>query len=374
LDELKLLFSSINYCDSNNDGLKLIAIDGMNNNDDNRNVALNMGYFDIENNVPLDLTFHGNENRNKEIKMLRDKIINEPEFFKNSLLVLDRFYFSYDLIDFLIKKNIKFIIRVKKTGDNLNPNTKLKKNIKNYSVISSIRQNVHIVNGKCILNKTYRIKNRKTNKFENIDVKEQSDCILVTNLSKQFSDNEILEKYKSRWSVEIFFKRIKNGFKSQHLNEKSVNRYEKLYVCELILIYIAEIIKISYLKELKINTKVKTKRNKKNGKIVDCTVKINEENLMKGICNELLKYIISGKLTMEIINKFCKSYIKIIKNETDRHFERISKTPFTKWYLKGYSQMSQMTKIITAIINKTLNKLNKNLKLKAKKIIEIIKE
>lgn len=66
-----------------------------------------------------------------------------------------------------------------------------------------------------------------------------------------------------------------------------------------------------------------------------------------------------------------KTSIHIIKNETGRSFPRHSKTPFTKWYVKGYSVATQMKKIIDAIINKKINTLNKNLKVIANRIISI---
>lgn len=50
--------------------------------------------------------------------------------------------------------------------------------------------------------------------------------------------------------------------------------------------------------------------------------------------------------------------------------KRNSKTPFTKWYIKGYSNLTKYAKI-DAIINDTVNKLNKNLKSIAKNIISI---
>jgi uncharacterized protein YukE len=60
-----------------------------------------------------------------------------------------------------------------------------------------------------------------------------------------------------------------------------------------------------------------------------------------------------------------------MKNASDRSFPRFAKRAFTKWYIKGYSEMTKFAKIIDAVINGTINKLNKNLKMIAKKIISI---
>ena len=63
---------------------------------------------------------------------------------------------------------------------------------------------------------------------------------------------------------------------------------------------------------------------------------INENLMFEGIQNKLLKHIIYRTITPNIIENYLKSYITISYNETDRHFERKSKRPFTKWYVKKY--------------------------------------
>jgi len=68
---------------------------------------------------------------------------------------------------------------------------------------------------------------------------------------------------------------------------------------------------------------------------------------------------------------FCNTYIFFIKNDNDRHFPRCSKTPFSKWYVKDYSESSKYGKIIDALLNKTVDKLHANLKVIAKNILKI---
>ena len=118
------------------------------------------------------------------------------------------------------------------------------------------------------------------------------------------------------------------------------------------MIYIAKII------EKENNWKNKTKR-------------INESHLIKGIFDKILYKLLHCKLTNDEYNQFCKTYIKITDNKKNRSFPRTSKKTFSKWYVKGYSHNSQLVKIINAILNNTINKLNKNLKTKAKRIKEI---
>jgi len=68
---------------------------------------------------------------------------------------------------------------------------------------------------------------------------------------------------------------------------------------------------------------------------------------------------------MTLIEKFTDSYCKIIKNEKNRHFERISLQPFTKWYIKKYLTEYKYCKILEALSNDNFEDLNKNLKTKA---------
>ena len=59
---------------------------------------------------------------------------------------------------------------------------------------------------------------------------------------------------------------------------------------------------------------------------------------------------------------FCKNYAILHKNELGRSFPRTSKTPYTKWYIKGYIESTKYSKIFDAIANNTVDKLSKQLK------------
>jgi len=47
-----------------------------------------------------------------------------------------------------------------------------------------------------------------------------NDCVLITNIAN-FNKEELLEKYRKKWDIEVFFKIIKNNFKIQHTSEKN---------------------------------------------------------------------------------------------------------------------------------------------------------
>ena len=49
-------------------------------------------------------------------------------------------------------------------------------------------------------------------------------------------------------------------------------------------------------------------------------------------------------LNEKILKIFLKSYIEIQYSREDRHFERKSKRPFTKWYIKQYHDIYKIRK------------------------------
>ena len=359
------LFSDIILDENNkiNKNPKIIAIDGTYNNNYCGQVMSNIGLFDINNNMPIDLKFTGSK-RNNEVKEFTKYIKNNIDLFKDNIIVGDRAYYSFDFIDFLTKNNINYIIRVKKNGDTLNPNKKLSAiNSKNQKIIN-IRKTSRIVNFEKLTNKKVRTIHKK---YTKIVIK--TDCTMITNLSEnKFSDEEISDLYNKRWDVELFFKLIKNNFKFQYINEKSDTKYKKIYATILILIHLAKLLEKEYM----MNKKVDDFITDKNGKKVKCTVKINLSNIIKGLIeSNFIKLMLKGQLSMRKINIFMKSYIIIKKNKLDRSFSRKAKRPFSKWHLKGYSEINQYGRIIDALLTDTVDKLNKNLKLMAKRIVKI---
>lgn len=347
-------YYNCNYNEENN--FKLIAIDGTYNNGNDRKEMLNMCFYDISNGIPIDIKLYGKINKNKEISCSIEYITKNMDYFKNNIIVCDRAYHSYDFFNFLIKNDLKFIIRVKWNGDNLDPSKFLKPGVANHDKINEIKNKVRVIRYEKIIEKIIYSSNSKK-KFEKHSLKIKNDCVIVTNLLDEntFSKEIILDNYRSRWDIEVFFKYIKSNFKFQHLNIKSSDEYSKMYFCELIIIYIAKLIEKYYLKKFKVIEKVK----------------INKSNLVNGIFDVLLRDILNGELTENKLNKFCKSYIKVFTNKENRSFPRISKTPFTKWYVKDYHNLTKYMTIMEAIKANDLSKLNKNLRTIAKRIISI---
>ena len=357
-------------------GKACIGVDGCNNNNTkdksnknaNVNVCLNMGFYDISHNFPLDLTSEGSANRNKEIEFTIKYIKSHLHSFKNLILVGDRFYFGYEFLKFLIDNHISFIVRCKGDAkyldDLLNNNNKTNKK----DLINAIKPKVKIFRFTETYKRTVFSKKTKNNKSHQYTYDIKNDCNIVTNL-KNVADDVILKIYRKRWDIETFFKLVKANFNFSNIHESNKIQIQKQNLCILTVIKLAKFFQNYYLS----NYKQIDIKDKRNGKSVTCTVKVNECLLIEGLMNDLIRKMLMGKLNVDDIEYLLKNNIEIIKNELDRKFPRQSITPYTKWNIKGYSINSQTIQVLEAIINDNINDLNKNLKLMASRISNIKK-
>lgn len=341
-----------------------MGVDGTYSNGENYNNSLNMGYFDVMNDIPIEIDIKGINNKNKEIDALMDKIKSDINLFKNKVIVVDRLYFCYKLIHFLITHEIKFIIRCKGNCKNLKLNTV----VKDKELIGLIKDNTRIITYNDVVTKTITINNKNKNKKHKntrytIDIK--NDYVLITNLSKHFTNQKILNLYKLRWNIETYFKLVKHNFNFQHLTNKNEIEIEKQFLCINMICSICKIFNL-YLTE--------HEKEINNDVLDELIIKCNETKLIRFFQNWFLKTLIIDKNTKyeEYVKKM-KPYTCVRKYKKNGSNPRHCKTPFMKWYIKKYSNQSEIVKILEAIENGTLNDLNDNLKSKAKRIIIIKK-
>jgi hypothetical protein len=322
-----------------------------------------MGFFNINECMPIDITFCNQENKNKEILQLKKYIFNDNlKHLNNVILVLDRAYYSFDLINFLDAHNFNYVIRIK-NNCTLIKNNKLTKN----KIIK--HQNIRIITYKDTIDLV-----KKDDNGNNIKLKQTIECNILTNLNKEkYSDENIKKIYLSRWDVEVFFKLLKSNFKFSNLKEhhktKTINEYNKLYYSILIIIYISLMIdKINdkYNKSIDKNKKQSDKKKKNN-----YNIKTNKSLLLNGV-QLILKPIIKGILCKNDLLMLSKSFLLKVNIIKDVKNPRISKTPHSKWYVQSYAEHYRYLAIIKALKSKDLSLLNKNLKLLALQI-QIIK-
>ncbi len=82
--------------------------------------------------------------------------------------------------------------------------------------------------------------------------------------------------------------------------------------------------------------------------------------------------IINGKINKNTLFKYSSNFISKINIQIDVYKERKCKNPGFKWYIKSYAEYYKNNKIIDAILNDSIDELNKNLKLLASEL-KIIK-
>jgi hypothetical protein len=116
--------------------------------------------------------------------------------------------------------------------------------------------------------------------------------------------------------------------------------------------------------------KEQNKADGENKEQIICDIKINKSSLMKCVFNLIIP-IFTGKMNERKLKNNFDIFIVINKVDPNISNKRICKTPFKKWYIKGYSHKSDLRKIVNFILGFT-NKINDNLKSKSN-FIKIIK-
>ena len=256
-------------------------------------------------------------------------------------------------MNLLENKNIKYVIRIRNNCIHLNKNKNKKRNNK---IINEKPNNIRFIN---YIADVEKIKKNSKNKSVKINIK--IECNIATNLDNNFSDTDIKNIYLLRWSVEEYFKFIKKNFRFSHLtehNKKTKDCYEKLYIIIQIYSLLIDILENIYESHYK-----RIYNNKNNNYNNNYNRKIMVEGIPKIINN-----IINCNLTEDILYRYYKCFIDITYSIKNANNPRVSKIPFTKWYVKSYSDIPMYAKIIDALQNKDLSVLNKNLKLKANTI------
>lgn len=338
------------------------AGDGMNTLDSNFNVALNMGLYDVTNEMPVNLTFDGSDQRNCEVKLTRKYVTEHLDELKNIILLLDAFYYNTDLIELLIQNNIYFVIHGHKNSDNYDINKPIGKVTKKRKIqLNYVRDKLRVITYEKEITKKVIIKRKNTNKDADKG-KEYTIMIdetfnLITNLPQStYDDEKIKYLYKFRWEIETFFKLVKFNFNISSSMRRTDEELKIANRCITIVVNIMKVIKKHVLSK---TTKKSTDTHKIN---------INETRMILNFKRKRLANLIFGKITIDDLLKFEKKYCGVFKQENNRSFERISKTPHLKWHGKCNSDRSELKLIIEAIENKTVHKLDKNKKTKAKSI------
>lgn len=134
-------------------------------------------------------------------KTADNKGANDIPLLKGSVIVADRFYNDFPLLNIWDSKGVFFVIRHKENLQYLS--------IKENELPENYHQ--HILKDEIIELKSDVSKNKYPKKLRRVSVWNEEKNQVIELITNQFnwSPNTISELYKSRWQVEIFFRDIK---------------------------------------------------------------------------------------------------------------------------------------------------------------------
>jgi len=337
----------------------IIAIDGVYSNTNIKHdgfceTSMSLGVFRINSGVPYDIHFTGVGKKNNEVICLKEYISKNINYFKGKTIICDRAYFCYSFFNFLIENKIKFIIRIRNEC-NLITGTATNKKSKHYNDFIKIKENKDV---RLIKNKSNITKILTETSSDSKQTTTINTVYILTNVEKDIDDINILNMYTSRWDIEEFFKQIKKNYKFQYFDEHFDDAYKKNIYSSLTLITIKQIMIDFYNKFHRNELTTKIISNNKNGEKISLTKYVNENSILSGIHNILLSKIFKQCVSYEIMDAFLKSYLNVSQNSNDRSFERKSKRPFTKWYVKKYHELYKLKTEKIALDIKNIDKNN----------------
>lgn len=150
--------------------------------------------LDFDGNLPAYVNITGG-------KTADNKGANDIPLLKGSVIVADRFYNDFPLLNVWDSKDVFFVIRHK---ENLQFET-----LKENDLPDNRHQ--HILKDEIICLKNESSKSKYPGKLRRVSVWDEENKQVIELITNQFnwSPNTIGELYKSRWQVEVFFRDIK---------------------------------------------------------------------------------------------------------------------------------------------------------------------
>jgi hypothetical protein len=258
---------------------------------DNKNYckAIISCIYDIENKIPINYYLFKQRNERdafkQQIKYLR----------KGDIVIFDRGYFSYDIIDILNNKGINYIFRLK----------------------NNKKEVTHLINNNL---KEYIFKYKNIdNKVVHYNIDDLSeDYYLYTNLIHKSID-ELKDLYWKRWCIETHFKESKYNLALNNINLKTdISLQQEIYIHNLIFI-------LYYF------------FNFENTCIIKNKYKLNNKTGIKIFSEDILYLFIFNKLTKSCFEKIKKFHNLMLMSviyipQSKKRYERKRLRPYGKWY------------------------------------------
>jgi Transposase DDE domain len=227
----------------------------------------------------------------------RDGLISQMKYLKSGdTLIMDRGYYSENLLFSLNKEGIKVIFRLKK----------------NMLMVKKI-----IEKGQASMN-TNVIHNNESIEFRIITYQINNNNYFLGTTIMNHKVNYFKDLYWKRWSVEINFRESKYLLSLDNILSKNPTKVKQDIYIHNILFLIHSFCKNHIQKTLPSNKFINTK------------------NLFSMIINKILYLVLYNKITIstkETIERICSGLLKTLTTKaSNRHYERIRIKPIGKWY------------------------------------------
>jgi hypothetical protein len=244
------------------------------------------GLFNVTYNYPVTLELAKTKDERKEFM----KFIKTTDKFNDSIFVFDRGYPSENFFKELVSKKLSFICRIKENSNYIDPKQT------DYIVTTQAGTKIRVIK--------YVIK--------------KESYYIATNLF-DISAAEIKSIYHDRWTVEEYYKYVKQNMKLAKVNEQREADIRKTVMAHLI------VSQITYLFANMDN------KRKIDGKI------LNKSVLTEGIYDKFMyNFINNHKFTKYFLIEFFKTYVQYIKTNAGTSSKRNCKRANHRWYFKKY--------------------------------------
>ena len=282
------------------DGFQLNVNKSLINNDDIKcsksgeyGIALISNLFDVMNKIPINygLTKSNEINFNKKKVNETTGLLDQLHLLNsNDILILDNWYFSKNLQQTFIEKDIGYIFRMK-----YNSNYFLDMKFETSKVIK--------INGKDVQLFKYKIK--------------KHEYYILTSITEKITISEIKALYWRRWKVETDIKKFKYDILSSDIRSRKYNSFLVDIESIRFISIISSIIEYLGKDDLKFKKK------------------FNTTNCIHVLYRNLLKLIFYSNDKVEICRILGIIYKKIISLVNDRSCLRKRVKPSTKWNTNG---------------------------------------
>jgi len=251
--------------------------------------GLIMGIYNVTYNYPVSMELvNDKDERGACIDFLKN-----TDKYKGCIFIFDRGFMDHKLFKFLDDKKINYICRIRENS------IIIPENSNDEEVIDKHNNKMRII--------TYTI--------------DKNDYYLATNLfdKKEYTISQLKDLYHKRWRIDEHFKYMKTNTNLNNMLEKDKTSIMKTIYAQLIVSRIVDLLSL-----------IKGPHEKEN-------MIINKTALTDAVYNDfLLKFIYNKHINRRTVREFLTISAEYTHTQKGEYYERKSRKPYTKWYIKKF--------------------------------------